>query len=302
MENEKIFDGKRAISVIENSHFFVPRNADCWTDLENALTFDYQRYIKEYIDAFDRDINIKDYESCVSQINAANKVLKYSPEQIARDFTNTWFWEWIAKQYYNNIGPICAKKKNDILYRIVDEDSMCINFNYTHTLEDMLKLEQKQILYIHNRLPDKREISFAELDFERDILEPSKKQFQFGSVNNNYSEWKKLIDSIKLKSNQQLMKIDDLKKSLKEIYLAFSKETAGNYPILENFLKCKVGEISEVIVLGHSILGVDEPYYRDVIIPLMKNKKWVIYWHNNDSEATKFVDKYDLIYAQIVRW
>lgn len=34
--NKKIYEGESAISIIENSDFFIPRDKDCWTDLENA--------------------------------------------------------------------------------------------------------------------------------------------------------------------------------------------------------------------------------------------------------------------------
>ena len=42
--NKKIYEGESAISIIEKSDFFIPRDKDCWTDLENALTFDYRKY------------------------------------------------------------------------------------------------------------------------------------------------------------------------------------------------------------------------------------------------------------------
>ena len=61
--NKKIYEGESAISIIEKSDFFIPRDKDCWTDLENALTFDYRKYITQYIDAFDRDIDVNNYET-----------------------------------------------------------------------------------------------------------------------------------------------------------------------------------------------------------------------------------------------
>ena len=66
---------------------------------------------------------------------------------------------------------------------------LCINFNYTHTLEDMFDIDKTNVLYIHNRLPDKRNPNYKGIDFERDILALAKKQFQFGSVNNYLDEW-----------------------------------------------------------------------------------------------------------------
>lgn len=87
-----------------------------------------------------------------------------------------------------------------------------------------------------------------------------------------------------------------LKQSIKEIYMAFSKNLSRNYGKLRDFIELYSKDISEVVVLGHSILGVDEPYYRDVIIPMLGDKKWTISYHNERDidTAMKFSDKYNL--------
>ena len=87
--NKKIYEGESAISIIEKSDFFIPRDKDCWTDLENALTFDYRKYITQYIDAFDRDIDVNNYETSIAQMNSAKQFFKNNPQDIARDFTTS---------------------------------------------------------------------------------------------------------------------------------------------------------------------------------------------------------------------
>lgn len=47
-----------------------------WTDLENAHTFDYKKYIIQYMDAFDRDIDVNNYENSISQIIFRLVILK----------------------------------------------------------------------------------------------------------------------------------------------------------------------------------------------------------------------------------
>lgn len=299
--NKKIYEGESAISIIENSDFFIPRDKDCWTDLENALTFDYKKYITQYIDAFDRDIDFNNYKTSISQMNSANQFFKNNPQDIARDFTNNWFWEWIAREYYNNIENICYENNNDSIHKIINRDCLCINFNYTHTLEDMFDINKVNVLYIHNRLPDKRNLNYKGTDFERDILAISKKQFQFGSVNNYLDEWINFANSIKLKSSQKLMSKKSLIDNLKEIYYAFSKKLSMNYDVLSKFIDENKTKITEVIVLGHSMLGVDEPYYRDVIVPKLKDVHWDVYWHKFD-DASIFIEKYKLPEAKSKEW
>lgn len=74
--DKKIYEGKNAISIIEKSNFFIPRDKECWTDLENAHTFDYKKYIIQYMDAFDRDIDVNNYENSISQIIFRLVILK----------------------------------------------------------------------------------------------------------------------------------------------------------------------------------------------------------------------------------
>lgn len=299
--NKKIYEGESAISIIEKSDFFIPRDKDCWTDLENALTFDYRKYITQYIDAFDRDIDVNNYETSIAQMSSANQFFKNNPQAIARDFTNNWFWEWIAREYYNNIEEICFKNSNDSIHEVIDRECICINFNYTHTLEDMFDIDKTNVLYIHNRLPDKRNPNYKGIDFERDILALAKKQFQFGSVNNYLDEWINFANSIKLKSSQKLMNRKSLIDDLKEIYYAFSKKLSMNYDVLSKFIDENKTKITEVIVLGHSMLGVDEPYYRDVIVQKLKDVHWDIYWHKFD-DASIFIEKYKLPEAKSKEW
>ena len=54
-------------------------------------------------------------------------------------------------------------------------------------------------------------------------------------------------------------------------------------------------------MLGHSMLGVDEPYYRDVIVPKLKDVHWDVYWHKFD-DASIFIEKYKLPEAKSKEW
>ena len=170
-----------------------------------------------------------------------------------------------------------------------------------HTLEDMFDINKTNVLYIHNRLPDKRNLNDKGIDFERDILALAKKQFQFGSVNNYLDEWINFANSIKLKSSQKLMSKKSLIDNLKEIYYAFSKKLSMNYDVLSKFIDENKTKITEVIVLGHSMLGVDEPYYRDVIVPKLKDVHWDVYWHKFD-DASIFIEKFKLPEAKSKEW
>ena len=74
-----------------------------------------------------------------------------------------------------------------------------------------------------------------------------------------------------------------------------------NYDVLSKFIDENKTKITEVIVLGHSMLGVDEPYYRDVIVPKLKDVHWDVYWHKFD-DASIFIEKYKLPEAKSKEW
>ena len=58
---------------------------------------------------------------------------------------------------------------------------------------------------------------------------------------------------------------------------AFSKDVNSNIPILTNFITDK--EINEIVIMGHSYLGVDKAYYEKVLNPRFQKAKWIIYCH-----------------------
>ena len=43
---------------------------------------------------------------------------------------------------------------------------------------------------------------------------------------------------------------------------------------------------------GLPFMGVDEQYYRDILVPLYKDKKWIFYYYQSDELARIFIDKY----------
>ena len=93
LENAKFINGKSAISLVENSKFFMNRDAECWTALEESLSFDGQTFIREMILAYYRDLEPYDDNKSREQIAAARKFENHNPEEIAFDLTNRWFFD-----------------------------------------------------------------------------------------------------------------------------------------------------------------------------------------------------------------
>ena len=61
------------------------------------------------------------------------------------------------------------------------------------------------------------------------------------------------------------MQLSQVEKDLQHIGWAFSKNLKCNYATMKSFLKEAL--IDEIVIIGHSFLGVDEQYYRDILVP-----------------------------------
>lgn len=302
LEEAKFIQGKSAISLIEDSNFFVSRDADCWSDLEKSLTFDVEKYIEELLFAYDRDLEPYDEEKSRSQIEAASKFEKNNPEGIAFDFTNSWFFEWIGNEFYKNVEQIKTHYRGILKSIFDDKNCAFVNFNYTPTLESIFDIEERKILYIHNRFPVRRTLpfTFTPDDLINEVIESGRKKFQFGSTDNRLKEWIGALKAVSLKSNGKLITKKAIEEKIQSIHRSFSKKLEDNYENLEKFLEEK--NIEEIVIIGHSFMGVDEPYYRDILVPKLKDCKWTFFCHGSREMANQFVEKYNLSEYEMIDW
>lgn len=295
---------KSAISIIEESPFFVDRDASCWSDLESSLTFDCKKYIDAIIAAFDRNLSPNDIEDTRQQITEARAFLIMDPETIAYELTNQWFVEWIEGEYYANYEWI-ARQDDRAIRDIIGHGNVYVTFNYTPTLEDVYGVPRDRILYIHNRFPDKTPARLSSANELLDnALESSRKKFQFGSTQNKPDEWDGLCENTTIKSNGGLLQVRQVKDKVQRIYSAFSKNLPNNYNALRDFINSY--EIDEVVILGHSYDGIDYPYYTDVIVPLLSDRHWTIYCYSGDDNAklraTEFVSANNIADYRLEVW
>lgn len=228
LEETKFIQGQSAISLIEGSKFFVSRDADCWSDLESSLTFNAEKYIEELLFAYDRDLELYDAQKSRSQIEAAKDFEKNNPETIAFDFTNRWFFEWLGKEFYGNVERI-KTSYDGILKSIFDSECIFVNFNYTPSLESIFDIEERKILYIHNRFPTKTASPITSAGLMNEIIESGKKKFQFGSTENKLKEWNEKLQQVSLRSKGKLVSKKDIEERVRSIYRSFSKNLRDNY-------------------------------------------------------------------------
>ncbi|WP_458451189.1 AbiH family protein [Fibrobacter sp.] len=96
--------------------------------------------------------------------------------------------------------------------------------------------------------------------------------------------------------------VTDAIPSIVELCKALTKNLKQNYESLKNFIQSK--KFDEVIVMGHSFMGVDKPYYDDIIVPCLEKCKWTFYVHKDDDKKNvlSFKQEHPLIKTEEIFW
>lgn len=156
--------------------------------------------------------------------------------------------EWAISISINGILPVFE------LYN----DARFLSFNYTKTLEDVYEINVDNILHIHET-EDKNKplvVGCGEALFDKDNDCTSERDdVDVQIIRNILSHGKKPVEAI-----------------LKE-------------PIPKTWLE-NLGEVSSVIVYGHSCSKVDKPYFETVAKCIKKDAFWQFYVHNSSSNKT----------------
>lgn len=295
---------KHAPNVLRKFEEFQWFNESCkgnqWRDVEETLAINFEGIIsfyKAYYNDPDGSIEFDtDFEDWTRFIYT---------------FTGQAFFLWLS-----SINTNTALKDTNL--ESLFTDAICITFNYTDTVEHLYGVAKEKILYLHGNLhrvivehclgssilPTFKTIEEAEC-YNRPIIECDKwnsdiirSEIQFGAP---------LVSENKFVAIFNNIQEDGTKKALKELSEKSTKRIYENLPRLEEFLKEK--DIEEIIILGQSLLGPDDLYYSECIIPMYKNKKWTAYWHRGKNgelddyhEKKDFFQKYNISDVNFVEW
>ena len=190
-------------------------------------------------------------------------------------FTNDCFYEWIGE-----VGiPHQSYIRTD-----VDRSAFFVTFNYTKTLEDLYQIPNNNILHIHGSVDDYSTI-------------------QFGTPDNHPGMVSQLLENIYSKDDFYNVTFAPAIRNLSGFANIAYKNLNNNYNKLSMFLY-SMGRTDEIVIMGHSYLGIDEPYYRDILVPAFINLKWTIYVFDEEDLflANQFIFKYGLRNVRLICW
>jgi len=293
------------LSDFESFQYVCLHTNDKWTDLEDALTIDYESLMHDAVNNGYPDLS-NDSDSRWNDL----EVDLDTQLRFIHGFTGKFFYEWFINTDFSSPSHILSFLNVSDLY---------VTFNYTSTLENIYKIPDGNILHIHGHI---KQISSSDIQMPvipnfltiedaettahiRDDLinaDIVRNKLQFGSIKNDA---KRVEEALKTQYEDDEFYGASLEPGINNIIdfcKAASKNLKENYQILSDFINN--GEIDEVVVMGHSILGVDYPYYSDIILPKLAHCSWRFYCNSDEdvSDARKFAKEFSLKNFHIERW
>lgn len=238
---------------------YQTREDNIWSDFENLLSYPDFNTLEEIFDGYTPDY-LSDRESerdgIICQVESNGNL-----HDAMYEFANN------AEEFFSNI------QSNTFFEQILDSDGYYINFNYTHTLEDIYYIPSKQILHIHG--------------------EVGKNNLKLGYPQGNFKPEKYLYDvRAKGRGPYAEMETEDYINSIEDYYVrraydgllnkckSFYKEI--ELDILKDFLDENRCIIEEIVIYGHSC-AIDFEYFKYLSIGY-SNAYWKFYVRGTEQE------------------
>ena len=250
---------------------YQTRDDNIWADFENLLSYPDFNSLEEIFDGYAPDY-LSDRESdrnaIIFQVDL-NGNLKDALYEFASN----------AEKFLNNT------QSNSFFERTLDSNGYYINFNYTHTLEDIYHIPSEQILHIHG--------------------EVGKNNLKLGYPQGNFKPEKYFYD-VRAKGRGPYAEIEaeDYINNIEDYYVRTAYEGLLNkcksfykeieLDILKDFLDKKMCKIEDIVVYGHSC-AIDFEYFRYLNIRYPK-AHWKFYTRGTKSKnnINHMINKYSI--------
>lgn len=140
-------------------------------------------------------------------------------------------------------------------------DDMYVSFNYTGVLENTYKITEDKIIHIHGSLRQRG-----------------------GDPVIGHGSYGKII-SIQHRHEKATEIFDEKESSIARVIENYYNKTYKNInKYMIKLYKLRNRNIDEIIIIGHSLSGVDMPYFRVINSYAHKNTKWIVYYYDNNRK------------------
>ena len=281
---------QKAIRDFEDFPYINLSVSNKWSDLESSLSLDYDDCLGNAIAAFYPDMN----DDSDSRWYGIDVELEQQTEFIF-NFTGPYFIEWLAQTDFSNPSDLIP----------LDKGARYITFNYTGTLENIYGVGADNIFHIHGQMEFAHNSGEPNHSSKRNNMHKTGRGFddiQFGSIENDSDVIQRELEQVYGEDDFFSVSIEPGIHHIIGFCEAASKKLENNYDDLTHFIK--TAPIDEVVVMGHSLIGVDGAYYSNVIVPLLADSRWVFYWYSEfeKSDILKFVDLFSIREYELIKW
>lgn len=290
-----------------------------WSNIEDALKIDYLEMLRRYADlpsTLDEIYTISHEPGLLYYHNNLEHAFKGLTDFIT-DFTGKYLYDWLLSIDNDNVTPDLN----------LDQDDLYVTFNYLDSLERFYHIPDERILHIHGSLKRlgglKKATAEAKLAYlqmflpevgKKEALEmwnlqgrPSfqnmyiRQELQFGAVINKKRELEKIKKWYQL-DEEYADYVNPSIRVIQEFIEKSTKELSDNYEGLSRFVWTH-NNIDTIVIMGHTLLGADYQYYKEIIVPFLKNRLWVFMAHNgNANEIMQFIERTGIANYRIDAW
>lgn len=272
---------------------YSPDYSELWNDIEFSLNIDYEGITEDVISQNYPDMLSDKDTYADAEIEMSNYT------DFISDFTGRYFVQWLFT---------VVKTLPSIKIRMEDLDtgSIFINFNYTDTLECLYSTDKNRIFHIHGDLANLNQfynlILNCPLESRKFINNTIRQRIQFGSSELSENEVKTTLESQYENDDFYGASLSHAVDKIVEFSQYASKDITKNFDKLRTFLMGK--DISEIVVMGHSLCDTDMPYYENFLIPCYKDLIWTFYYHSEKDlfRINQFITTNNLQNYQSIAW
>ena len=251
-----------------------------WRDFENSLAklnFSYYANMKGnlYDPEYIKDGSIEEKTGLASRkvIEDFDRI----KDSLKRDFQ-----KWLLEAY--------EKCSIDKKIQLSGENNIFLTFNYTKVLEDIYKIDARQVYHIHGVIDDKDSmifghgLGFVELKYILKSQEP-----RVGEVWNKKINLMVRLQLVKPKHKElaTFRSLDSMMSLKKDVEMCIEKNKRFFDEILD---------VQKIYVYGFSFSPIDMPYLEKIIRRTKPEMHWVISWYSQEDRwrVMDFVTKYDI--------
>ena len=238
---------------------------DLWNDFENALG------------SFD-DGEIKEMSEAV-YLNYGNKYYNY--EGVITDELE--FSTQISEYLSEWIKSIDTKTKPVVSRKIINNENIFINFNYTDTLETTYGILNNNILYIHGKALNNDRLIIG----HHNVFAYAGKQ----PLMLTYQEMDEWIE-YQINSKREELEKENL---IQNYFVNTFKDTDEIIATNKKFFG-KINTVKKIYILGHSLTDIDFSYFKKVRESVLEDCIWNISYHSEKDEdnAKGFIERLNI--------